>query len=219
MEFDWGVIPRNIYLLWGGLTVTFKLFVLALAGGLPLGIILGLGSLSSRRWLYYPTRAYVNFMRNIPLLLVIFWIYFTLPLVSGHALGPFTSAVVAFVIFEATYFCEIIRAGFQSVSRGQIQAAYSTGLTYWQMVRYVLIPIAIRRVIPSLLTQSIVIFQDTSLAFVIGLREFVRAARIIDNREVRSLELFSFVAVVFLIFCSVGSLLTRRLEARREERV
>jgi glutamate/aspartate transport system permease protein len=215
MELDWGVIPRNIYLLWGGLTMTFKLFVLALAGGLPLGIILGLGRLSSRKWIYYPVSAYINFIRNVPLLLVIFWVYFSLPLLTGRALGPFTSAVIAFVIFEATYFGEIIRAGFQSVSKGQVQAAYSTGLTYFQMVRYILIPIGIRRVIPSLLTQSIVIFQDTSLAYVIGLREFVRAASVIDAREVRSFELYGFVAIVFLILCLAGSLTTRRLEVKR----
>ncbi len=204
--------------MWGGLTVTFKLFALALGGGLPLGIILGLASLSSRRWLYYPVRAYVNFIRNIPLILVIFWVYFSLPIVTGHALGPFTSAVVAFIIFEATYFCEIVRAGFQSVPLGQIRAAYSTGLTYFQMARYILIPIALRRVLPSLITQSIIIFQDTSLAYVIGLREFVRTAAIIDNREVRPLELYSFVAIVFLIICLAASQLVRRLELRREER-
>lgn len=214
MEFDWGVIPRNIYLFWGGITVTFKLFAVALAGGLPLGIFLGLASLSSKRWLYYPARAYVNFMRNIPLLLVIFWVYFSLPIISGQALSPFIAAIVAFVIFEATYFCEIVRAGFQSVPRDQIRAAYSVGMSYFQMVRYVLIPIALRRVLPSLTTQGIVIFQDTSLAFVIGLREFVRTARIIDTLEVRSLELYSFVAIVFLIICLVSSQLARRLEAR-----
>jgi glutamate/aspartate transport system permease protein len=218
MGFDWGVITRNIELLWGGLTVTFKLLALALAGGLPLGILLGLGSLSSRRWLYYPTRAYINFVRNIPLILFIFWVYFAMPLITKRVMSPFISAVLAFVIFEATYFGEIIRAGFQSVSKGQVQAAYSTGLTYFQMVRYVLIPIAIRRVIPSLITQSIVIFQDTSLAFVIGLREFVRAARIVDMREVRTFELFSFVAIVYLVLCLIGSLAARRLEVKRSER-
>lgn len=212
--FDWGVIARNFDLFLGGLAMTFKLFVLALAGGLPLGIFLGLGSLSSRKWLYYPTRAYVNFIRNVPLILVIFWVYFSLPLISGHSLGPFISAVVAFIIFEATYFCEIIRAGFQSVSKGQIQSAYATGLTYFQMVRYILVPIAIRRVIPSLVTQSIIIFQDTSLAYVIGLREFLRTASIIDSREVRPLELYSFVAVVYLVICLLGSVTVRRLEAK-----
>lgn len=218
MEFDWSVILKNMHLLLGGLGMSFRLLVLALAGGLPLGIIAGLGSLSSRWWLYYPTRAYINFIRNIPLLLVIFWIYFALPIVTGRALGPFTSAVVAFIIFEATYFAEIIRAGFQSVSKGQIQAAYSTGLTYFQMVRHILIPIAIRRVIPSLLTQSIVIFQDTSLAYVIGLREFMRTATLVDSREVRPFELYSFVAIVFLILCLASSQIVRRLEVRREGR-
>lgn len=212
MSIDWGVIPRNIYVLWGGLTVTFKLFVLALAGSIPLGIFLGLGSLSSRKWIYYPVRAYINFIRNVPLMIVIFWVYFALPLVSGHTIGPFASAVTAFIFFEATYFGEIIRAGFQTVRKGEIQAAYSTGLTYWQVVRYVLIPIGMRRVIPSLMTQTIVIFQDTSLAYVIGLREFVRTATIIDAREIRPLEIFSFVALVYLVLCLLGSRLSHRFE-------
>lgn len=218
MEFDWGVIPRNIGLLWGGLTITFRLFACALAGGLPLGILLGLFSLSSRRWLYYPTRAYINFMRNIPLLLVIFYIYWIVPVLTGRVQSPFLAAVIAFIIFEATYFAEIVRAGFQSVSKGQVQAAYSTGLTYFQMARYILIPIALRRMIPSLITQCVVILQDTSLAFVIGLREFVRTARLVDMREVRTLELFSFVALVFLVLCFTGSSLARRLEVKQSER-
>ena len=214
MSIDWDVIPRNIYVLWGGLTVTFKLFVLALAGSIPLGIFLGLGSLSSRKWIYYPARAYINFIRNIPLMMVIFWIYFALPLVTGHTIGPFTSAVIAFIFFEATYFGEIIRAGFQTVRKGEMQAAYSTGLTYWQVVRYVLIPIGLRRVIPSLMTQTIVIFQDTSLAYVIGLREFVRTATIVNAGEVRSLEIFGFVALVYLILCLSGSTISNRLEPK-----
>lgn len=216
MGIDWGVIPRNMYVLWGGLTVTFKLFVVALAGGIPLGIFLGLGRLSSKKWVYYPVSAYINFIRNVPLLMVIFWVYFALPLVTGHTIDRFTSAVVAFVIFEATYFGEIIRAGFQTVKKGEMQAAYSTGLTYWQVVRYVLIPIGLRRVIPSLMTQTIVIFQDTSLAYVIGLREFVRTATVIDAREVRSLEIFGFVALVYLILCLAGSMVSNRLEVHSE---
>lgn len=198
--------------------VTFRLFACALAGGLPLGILLGLLSLSSRRWLYYPTRAYINFMRNIPLLLVIFYIYWIVPVLTGRVQSPFLAAVIAFIIFEATYFAEIVRAGFQSVSKGQVQAAYSTGLTYFQMARYILIPIALRRMIPSLITQCVVILQDTSLAFVIGLREFVRTARLVDMREVRTLELFSFVALIFLVLCFTGSSLARRLEVKQSER-
>ncbi len=216
MGIDWAVIPRNITILWGGLITTFKLFVFALAGGLPLGIFLGLGRLSSKRWIYYPVSAYINFIRNIPLLMVIFWIYFALPLVTGYTVSPLISAIVAFIVFEATYFGEIIRAGFQTVKKGEMQAAYSTGLTYWQVVRYILIPIGLRRVIPSLMTQTIVIFQDTSLAFVIGLREFVRAATIANAREVRPLELFGFVALVYLILCLAGSTISNRLEVEGE---
>jgi glutamate/aspartate transport system permease protein len=216
MGIDWDVIPRNIYVLWGGLTVTFKLFVAALAGGIPLGIFLGLGRLSSKKWIYYPVSAYINFIRNVPLIMVIFWIYFALPLVTGHTIDRLTSAIIAFVVFEATYFGEIIRAGFQTVKKGEMQAAYSTGLTYWQVVRYVLVPIGLRRVIPSLMTQTIVIFQDTSLAYVIGLREFVRTATVIDAREIRSLEIFGFVALVYLILCLAGSMVSNRLEVPLE---
>lgn len=216
MGLDLSVIPRNFNVLLGGFFTTLKLFAVALAGGLPLGIFLGLGRLSSKKWIYYPVSAYINFIRNVPLLMVIFWIYFALPIVTGHNLGRLTSAIIAFVVFEATYFGEIIRAGFQSVKKGEMQAAYSTGLTYTQVVRHILIPIGLRRVIPSLMTQTIVIFQDTSLAYVIGLREFVRASTVVNAREVRSLEIFGFVAIVYLIICLAGSTISNRLEVESE---
>ena len=215
---DVSVIIENIDLLWGGLLMTFKLFIVALVGGLPLGIFLGLGRLSSRKWIYYPVSAYVHFIRNVPLLMLIFWIYFSLPILTGGLVEPFYAAVVSFIIFEATYFGEIIRAGYQSVSKGTIQAAYSTGLNYWQMARYILIPIALRRVVPSMITQSIVLFQDTSLAYVIGLHEFVRMASLSDNRVIRPLELYGFVAIVFLVICSIGSQIVKRLETKEGER-
>lgn len=216
MGIDLSVISRNFPVFLGGFLTTLKLFGLALSGGVPLGILLGLGRLSSRKWIYYPVSAYINFIRNVPLLMVIFWIYFALPIVTGHNIGRLTSAVVAFIVFEATYFGEIIRAGFQSVQKGEMQAAYSTGLTYTQVVRYILVPIGLRRVIPSLMTQIIVIFQDTSLAYVIGLREFVRTSTVINAREIRSLEIFGFVAIVYLVFCLIGSTISNRLEAERE---
>lgn len=204
MELDLSVITRNARLLADGLAVTFQLFLVALAGGLPLGIALGLARLSRRKWIYYPATVYVNIIRNIPLLLVIFWVYFVLPIIAGRPVAPFPAAATAFVLFEATYFGEIVRAGFQ-ISRGQMLAAYATGMTHLQVVRYILIPIGLRRVIPSLLTQSIVLFQDTSLAYVIGLRELVRAAGVIDGREARSLELYGFVGLVFFLLCFAAS--------------
>ena len=205
-------VLRNLPFLMGGLVVTFKLTVFALAGGIFLGILVGLARISRNKWVYYPVTWYVNFLRNIPLILVIFWIYFIMPLFIGRSIDPFPSAVISFIIFEATYFGEIFRAGYQTISNDMVNASYSTGMTYAQTARYITVPIAFRRMLPSLITQSIVTFQDTSLAFVIGLPEIVRRASIVDNIEIRSLELFSFVAVIFLIICYTGSRISRYYE-------
>jgi len=206
------VIGRNFWFLMGGLWVTFKLSIFALTGGIFLGMLVGLARLSKNPWIYYPVTAYVNFLRNIPLILVIFWFYFVMPIIVGRAIDPFPSAVISFIVFEATYFGEIFRAGYQTISQDQIAASYSTGMTYWKTARYISIPIAFRRMLPSLITQSIVTFQDTSLAFVIGLRELVRRASIVDNMEVRSIELYGFAALVYLTVCYLGSLASQYYE-------
>jgi len=199
------VIISNFGFLMGGLLITLKLAVFALAGGIGLGMLVGLARLSSNPWIYYPITAYVNFLRNIPLILVIFWFYFVLPVVTGRSIEPFPAAVIAFIVFEATYFGEIFRAGYQTISKDLTAASYSTGMTYAQTARYILIPIAFRRMMPSLITQSVVTLQDTSLAFVIGLMELVRRASIVDTMELRSLELYGFVAFVYFIICYIGS--------------
>lgn len=217
MSFDFDVIARNWKLLAQGFFVSLQLFAVALVGALVLGLLVGLGRLSKRWWIYYPVTAYVNVMRNIPLILVIFWVFFILPLFRGTSVPPFVAASIAFILFEATYYGEIIRAGFQ-VSRGPMLAGLATGLTHWQVIRYILIPIGLRRVLPSLVTQSIVLFQDTSLAYVIGLREFVRTAAAIDAREVRSLELYGVVAVVYFVVSLAASRLIQRLEGQRHGR-
>ena len=207
-------VTRNLAFLMGGFLVPLELTLFALLGGIVLGALVGLGRISRRPWIYYPVTLYVNFLRNIPLILVIFWFYFVMPIIAGRPLDPFTSAVISFIIFEATYFGEIFRAGYQSISRDLSAAAFSTGMTYAQTARFILVPIAFRRMLPSLITQSIVTFQDTSLAFVIGLQEFVRRASIVDNLEVRSIQLFGFVAVVFFIFCFIGSKISRHFEEK-----
>ncbi len=207
-------VARNITFLLGGFGVTLQLTLCALSGGIVLGALVGLGRISRNRWIYHPVTVYVNFLRNMPLILVIFWFYFVMPIIAGRPLNPFLSAVISFIIFEATYFGEIFRAGYQSISKDLINAAYSTGLTYSQTARYILIPVAFRRMLPSLITQSIVTFQDTSLAFVIGLQEFVRRTSIVDNLEVRSIQLFGFVAIVFFIFCFIGSKISRYFEEK-----
>lgn len=201
------------YLLVGFLT-NVRLAACALAGGIFLGMLVGLGRISKRAWIYRPVTIYVDFLRNIPLILVIFWFYFVMPIIAGKPLNAFVSAAISFIVFEATYFGEIFRAGYQSISRDLVNAAYSTGLTYWQTVRYIMVPIAFRRMLPSMITQSIITFQDTSLAYVIGLQEMVRRTAIVDNIEVRSIQLYSFVAALFFVVCFAGSRVSRHYEEK-----
>lgn len=213
--FDYQVIVNNLPFLLRGLITTFQLALIGISGGLVLGILVGMARLSSRPYIYYPATVFVNFLRSIPLILVIFWFYFLVPIIAGRPLGDFLSASIAFIVFEASYFAEIIRAGIQSIPKGQMQAALSTGLDYKQTMRYIIIPQALRNMIPSLLTQSVIIFQDTSLAYVIGLKEFLRSASIVDAREVRSLELYTFVGIVYFIFCFTMSYFTKKWEAKK----
>ena len=204
----------NLPYLLGGFLTNVQLAAFALAGGLFLGALVGLGRISKRPWVYHPVTVYVNLLRNIPLILVIFWVYFVLPIFTGRSMDPFISAAVSFVVFEATYFGEIFRAGFQTISRDLVSAAYSTGLTYRQTAAYILVPIAFRRMLPSLITQSIITFQDTSLAYVIGLQEMVRRTTIVDSIEVRSIQLYSFVAILFFVICFIGSRISLHYEEK-----
>lgn len=200
----------------GGLGLTLQLAAIALAGGLPLGVVVGMGRLSNTPWIYYPATAYVHFFRSQPLILVIFWIYFLVPILVGRPLGAYLSSITAFVVFEAAYFAEIVRGGMKSVRKGQQMAALASGLSTYQVQRHVVLPQALRNMVPALTTQAVVIVQDTSLGYVIGLREFLRRVNLVDSREVRSVELYVFAAAVYLLICSGGSLLSRRLEHRRK---
>jgi glutamate/aspartate transport system permease protein len=216
--FDFQVIIDNFSFLMRGLLTTFQLAIIAISGGLILGILVGMARLSSRPYVYYPATVFVNFLRSLPLILVIFWFYFLVPILVGRPLGDFLSASIAFIVFEATYFAEIIRAGIQSIPKGQMQAAYSTALNYRQMMGYVVVPQAMKNMIPSLLTQSVIIFQDTSLAYVIGLKEFLRSGSIVDAREVRSLEIYAFVGIVYFLICFTMSTLAKRWERKKGSR-
>ena len=207
-------VLKNLPYLLGGFLTNLQLAAFALAGGLFLGTLVGLGRISKRPWVYYPVTLYVNFLRNIPLILVIFWFYFVMPILVGKNLDPFVSAAVSFIVFEATYFGEILRAGFQSISKDLVSAAYSTGLTYRQTATHILVPIAFRRMLPSMITQSIITFQDTSLAYVIGLQEMVRRTTIVDSLEVRSVQLYTFVAILFFIICLAGSRISLHYEEK-----
>jgi len=213
---DLAVITRNFEFMLGGLALTIQLALITLAGGLLLGILLAMARLSPRSWLYYPASVYVHFFRGLPLILVIFWIYFLSPVITGRSLDEFLAAIISFIAFESAYFAEIIRAGIQSIPRGQAMAAHSSGLTSFQCMRFVILPQAMRNMIPALVTQAVVIFQDTSLGYVIGLREFLRRVNLVDAREARSVELYLFAGLVYFVFCSIGSLCSQRLENRQE---
>ena len=169
--------------LMGGLWITFKVLFLAIIGGLALGTILALMRLSGIKILAVPAKLYVNFFRSVPLLLVLLWFYFAVPMVYNLVTGTyltldtaFTSCVVAFMVFEAAYFSEIVRAGIQSIGKGQVNAAKALGMTYGQIMRFIILPQAFRKMFPLLLQQSIILFQDTTLVFAIGLVDFFRAS-------------------------------------------
>jgi len=213
-DFDYQIIIESIPFLWEGLKLTFLLTFLAITGGLFLGVLLALARLSSIKPLSFAAASYVNFFRSMPLILVIFWFYFLVPYIVGRPVGGFYSVLVAFTLFEAAYYCEIMRAGIQSVKEGQMQAGRALGLSYKQNMLYVVLPQAFRNMTPILLTQAVILFQDTSLVYVVGLHDFLVNAEIIASRENRLIELFSTVALVYFVLCFTFSLSIRKLQRR-----
>ena len=222
-DFDFSIIVKSLPILWDGLLLSLQLFAIALAGGIFFGTLLALARLSSFKLLSYPAAGFVNLIRSIPFIMAIFWFYFLTPVLmqkltgqQGEAVGPFTSAIVAFIMVESAYYSEIIRAGIQSVPRGQPWAAYALGLNYWQSMSYVVLPQAFRNMIPIMLTQAIILFQDTSLVYVVGLKDFLGAASKAGQISGRIVELYIFVALVFLVICFSASKLVKYLQNRMD---
>jgi len=222
-EFDFETIVRTApYLIQVGLVFTLKLTLLSTAGAIVLGTLLALMRLSSNRLVSGLAGSYVNLMRALPLILIIFWFYFLVPYIVGWVtqagqpvpVGGFTSALITFILFEAAYFCEIMRAGIQSIPSGQAAAAYALGLNYWQVMRKIVLPQAFRNMTPLLLTQMIVLFQDTSLVYVLSLTDFLGAANNVAQRDGRLVEMFVFAAVVYFIISYTASRLVRVVERR-----
>lgn len=213
-DFDWSVVARAYPFLLQGMWLTLRLTFIAILGGIFFGMLLALLRLAPVRAVSFAAGSYVNFFRSMPLILVIFWFYFLVPVLVGRPIGGFYSVLIAFVMFEAAYYCEIIRAGIQSVSRGQIMAGSALGLTYAQSMKEIVLPQAFRNMIPVLLTQSIIMFQDTSLVYVVGLKDFLTSADIIANRDNRLVEMYTVVAVVYFVLCLSGSLLVRKLQRK-----
>ncbi|AWM05326.1 MULTISPECIES: amino acid ABC transporter permease [Bradyrhizobium] len=222
-NLDFDVIRRALpYLFYEGMTFTLTLTALAALGGLVFGTALALMRLSGYKILGRIAGVYVDFMRSLPLVLVIFWFYFLVPYIGQWltgasrpiSVGAFASCLITFIMFEAAYFSEIMRAGIQSISRGQPAAANALGLTYAQTMRYVVLPQAFRNMLPVLITQTIVLFQDTSLVYVLSITDFLGAASKVAQRDGRLVEMYLFAAVVYFTISCIASFGVRRLQAR-----
>jgi glutamate/aspartate transport system permease protein len=187
-QFDTNVILENLHFLIEGMQLTLLLTLAAICGGLVLGTLLALARLSGFWVLSLVSSTYVNFFRSMPLILVIFWFYFLVPLILGQPVGGYYSVLIAFVLFEAAYYCEIIRAGIQSVSKGQVYAGQAVGLNYFQNMFYIVLPQAFRNMIPVLLTQAIILFQDTSLVYVVGVKDFLVSADLVAIEKIEYLK-------------------------------
>jgi glutamate/aspartate transport system permease protein len=221
--YDFDVIQRSLgYLFREGMVFTLTLTALAMTGGIIFGTLLAMMRLSAFRPLSALAGGYVNLMRSVPLVLVIFWFFFMVPYIGAWLtgadrpiqVGAWMSAVITFTMFEAAYYCEIMRAGIQSIARGQVWSGYALGLNYWQTMGYIVLPQAFRNMIPVLLTQTIILFQDTSLVYVISATDFLGAAVKVANRDYRLVEMYTFVAVVYFIVSYSLSLVVKRLQDR-----
>ncbi|UTD30022.1 amino acid ABC transporter permease [Bradyrhizobium sp. WD16] len=222
-SFDFDVIRRSLgYLFLDGMSFTLTLTALAATGGLVFGTLLALMRLSGIGVLARLAGLYVDLMRSLPLVLVIFWFYFLVPYIGQWLIGAdrpirvgaFASSLITFMLFEAAYFSEIMRAGIQAIPRGQPAAAQALGLTYGQTMRFVVLPQAVRNMLPVLLTQTIVLFQDTSLVYVLSITDFLGAASKVAQRDGRLVEMYLFAAVVYFSISFIASRGVRRLQAR-----
>ncbi|MGB8428330.1 MAG: ABC transporter permease subunit, partial [Pseudolabrys sp.] len=220
-NIDWNVIIRSLpYLFFDGMRFTIMLTLMATAGGIVIGTLLALARLSNIPGLSHVAGAYVNLIRSMPLVLVIFWFFFLVPYIgqwlTGASrpiqVGAFLSALVTFTLFEAAYFCEIMRAGIQSIPRGQIQAAQALGMSYWTAMGEIILPQAFRNMVPVLLTQTIILFQDTSLVYVISVTDFLGAASKVAQRDGRLVEMYLFAAIVYFVISFAASYGVRRLQ-------
>ncbi len=220
-DLDWSVIGEALPFLWQGMGLSLALLLVSLVGGLALGIALALMRLSANRAISGFAATYVTIFRSIPLVLAIFWFYLLVPMVleairgTYTPIGPLYSAFIAYVAFEAAYFSEVIRAGILSVGRGQTAAALALGMTRAQAMRHIVLPQALRAMTPLILTKAIIIFQDTSLVYVISVSDFLGAATKIGQRDSRLIELYLFAGAVYFVMCLVASKLVERWTARK----
>jgi glutamate/aspartate transport system permease protein len=216
MNLDFGFYTWDLiasYVL-KGLAFSVQLTLTAMIGGILLGTVLALMRLSGSPVLAIPATIYVNGMRSIPLVMVILWFYLLVPLLIGRPIGAELSALITFTLFEAAYYSEIMRAGIQSIPRGQVFAGQAVGLTYGQNMRYVILPQAFRNMLPVLLTQTIILFQDTSLVYAIGAYDMLKGFEIAGKNNGRPIEAYLLAAVVYFVICFALSSVVKQLQKK-----
>jgi glutamate/aspartate transport system permease protein len=209
--FSWDVIGPFVT---KGFIFSIWLTVVATIGGIALGTVLALMRLSGRKALDLPAAAYVNTMRSIPLVMVLLWFFLLIPFAIGRPLGAETSAVITFIAFEAAYFSEIVRAGIQSIPRGQVNAGYAVGMTYSQNMKLVILPQAFRNMLPVFLTQTIILFQDTSLVYAIGAYDMLKGFETAGKNLGRPVEAYLLAAIVYFALCMALSYTVRRIQLK-----
>lgn len=207
--FTWQVISTFVI---KGLLFSLHLTLVAMVGGIILGTILAMMRLSSFKWLSIPALVYVTTLRSIPLVMVILWFFLLIPLLTGKTLGAEYSALITFTVFEAAYYSEIMRAGILSVKKDQVNASYALGLTYFQSMRFIILPQAFRNMLPVLLTQTIILFQDTSLVYAIGAYDLLKGFEILSKNYNRPVEAYLIAAVMYFIICFGLSYAVRQIQ-------
>ncbi|MBF6630141.1 MAG: amino acid ABC transporter permease [Comamonas sp.] len=209
--YNWDLVQNFVL---KGLYFSVMLTVVATIGGIVFGTLLALMRLSGKKWLEVPATIYVNGMRSIPLVMVILWFFLLVPLLIGKPIGAEVSAVVTFIAFEAAYFSEIMRAGIQSVPRGQVHAGQAVGMTYGQNMRLIVLPQAFRNMLPVLLTQTIILFQDTSLVYAIGAYDMLKGFEVAGKNYGRPMEAYIAAALVYFVICFGLSYMVKRLHKK-----
>lgn len=207
----WNVVSSFVL---KGLYFSIELTLIAMFGGIVLGTLIALMRLSSKRWLVLPAQGYVDLFRSIPLVMVILWFFLLIPKLIGHSIGGAASAIITFTFFEAAYYSEIMRAGIQSVSRGQVSAGYAVGMTYAQCMKLVVLPQAFRNMLPVLFTQTIILFQDTSLVYAVGEYDLLKGFEVAGKNYNRPIETYLLAAVVYFVICFSLSMLVRQLQKK-----
>lgn len=209
--YNWDLVSNYVL---KGLIFSLWLTVIATAGGILFGTLLALMRLSGSKWLQIPATIYVNGMRSIPLVMVLLWFFLLMPMLTGKPVGAELSAIITFVAFEAAYFSEIMRAGIQSISRGQVNAGSAMGMTYGQNMRLVILPQAFRNMLPVLLTQTIILFQDTSLVYAIGAYDLLKGFETAGKNFGRPMEAYVAAAATYFVICFSLSWLVKRLHKK-----